>query len=479
MNTLSYLLGVLYFIKVLIRWRSPTLGQRWNAGESIGGWRDFSGRIIPFFLGSGSVFLLVLGLIHCLNYRAEFDATTLTFNYREGIVPWLPHSYEASLSWAVFYRNLALCLGFWATRDWLLGISQRDLRRFDLLVSKDALPGKTDAYLTQRVQLLLVTLLVSGSVLAFVGILQRLDESQRLLWIYEPKFNKESLSNFGSFAYRGNAATYFNLIIPLGVALCAALLRNVGAERSDSRFGSNRMMLCLPLMVILLVAPFQNSSRVGAGVFVLEMLACLFVWIRTIGLNRSKLLSFGVLTGLITLVLILVGDTGLIDRLRLFLEHGLEGPNHGRLEIYRHFGEMYRDLPFWGFGPGTFSTVYVNYRLTRLVHWGSSNTVNWSAWAHCDPFEMLLTYGWVGTVVILGMLLALLGMGLFSRGGKQAKGFQYMLVIAVFGFCLHSVVDFPFHVYSLNHQFLVVAAILTVLPLIERSLGRGSDGGLD
>ncbi len=69
---------------------------------------------------------------------------------------------------------------------------------------------------------------MNGGVLAIEGIVQRLADSPRLLFLVKPQIHQLAESQFGPFAYRANAAAYFNLLWPVCLGFWLMISREGG-----------------------------------------------------------------------------------------------------------------------------------------------------------------------------------------------------------------------------------------------------------
>ena len=100
-------------------------------------------------------------------------------------------------------------------------------------------------------------LCLSGALLAVEGIAQRLSGTNKLLWLMETRINREASSQFGPYAYRANAAQYFNLVWPVCLGFWWTLHRSGG-------FKKWRHHLLIPCGMVMAAAPVISTSRGGA-----------------------------------------------------------------------------------------------------------------------------------------------------------------------------------------------------------------------
>jgi len=126
----------------------------------------------------------------------------------------------------------------------------------------------------------------------------------------------------------------------------------------------------------------------------------------------------------------------------------------GRTEIYELGRRIAADYPWFGSGPGTFSSMYEVYRQTRL-------TRPW--YVHNDWLETRITFGRIGALLVF-CALALAVLRPLLRGGHRVSAVFLGLVWAGLGGCLvHARFDYPFQVHSILFAFLVAAAATSIV----------------
>lgn len=446
MNIGGYLLGALLVTKWVARWRTEQRPARWD--DDAGGSR-WPVRVLV------ALTLLILSQCFISAWNARIDQRFSADNrdiYYLDCIKWLPHSYDQSATWFSFWSYLALACTFWAARDWLLGKTAAERREEAGEDSEGLLPAGAawNARLPGRLRRLLWVFCVNGTLLGIEGILQRLEGSGKLLFLVRPHINQQALGQFGPYAYRSNAAQYFNLVWPLGLGLWWALrTRARVAVRKVARVGSGAHVM-LPLMVVLMAAcPIISTSRGGAAIAVLTLIAALLVLIiANRGSNwRSHLtifLVFATVTGLAGYL----GWSQLEARLNVKGEDVLSG----RGFIYANARQMVKDFPVFGAGPGSFPMVYELYRTTPEQ--------KWEAYLHDDWLQTRVEWGWVGFGLILSALLLVLSGSLRLRSGTMPPVLTVMIWLALGGCLAHAVYDFPLQVYSILFVFLLECAIL-------------------
>ncbi|MDA7511390.1 O-antigen ligase family protein, partial [Verrucomicrobia bacterium] len=406
-----------------------------------------------------SIAILIYMFIHWLNARASFDEFSLTFDYYSSFVEWLPHSYDREKSWTLLVKYSSLVSFFWGLFVWF---PERESRGRRTRNSKEGMKQHIDRsgeLVPKRVSMLLTLIVVNAAVIALVGIVQRLDGNGTLLWIYTAEFvNKKS--HFGPFAYRGNAAVFFNLIWPLAIYLFLLIRKKSSLERLNERIGSGPDTILIPVIILLSIIPLILGSRAGLIVAIILMVPCLRALLSDM---VSKLASIGL--GVLVIVVLIGGGISLgadrtVSRLRdTIWGENVETRSLHRLDTYKTTLLFARDHWLWGTGPGSFTGMY--YVTRGLRDWKVDNTEMsvWDAWVHSDPLEILATFGVVGATLHVIQAGLICGLFFYGRNGASCPVDRTVIYACLGGFILHSCVDFPFQIYSLQFMFVVVVAI--------------------
>ncbi len=441
MNVLGWVLGLLLLVKRGIRWQSGFEPPRWNDGP---------GRRWPVRLLAGLT-LLLLGyvLVSALNPRGRIEFTggadDIHIEPLEAIEG-LPQTWDRQTTLSAFWNYLAMAMAFWSARDWVLGLSRKERRMPDL-------ERRTTGSPPQRLRVLAWILVVSAATLSLVGTLQRLDGTPKLLFLFETRRSPDA--TFGPYPYRGNAVDYLNLAWPIGLALWWALRRRwLRVSGHASRPGDGVHVLLLPLVGVIAFGIIVSASRGGFLTLLALMPVCATILWGTGRLGLSTLMG-------VCLALLVAAGVGwglggevLIQRLKSAQTDELSN----RLTIYRNGERMVSEFAPFGSGAGTFEKLYPMYR--------ESPTEAWEAYAHNDYLETRITFGWVGSVLIL---LTLVTVPLCSRWGSGipvGRTFVLLWMAALGGMLLHARFDMTFQVYSLHFLFLIACAVLSCLSTV-------------
>lgn len=452
MNFAGYALGGLLLIKLFIRKGKKYPALRWDHFSSRSGIlsrrRHPATRLLMRTLAGLTLAVLAFILISALNAAAHYDPNTQTFQYRHYLA-WLPHSFDVDRTWFHFWMYLGLAAAFWALVDWLPGMTSAEERAVQ--AGGDNGAGKSVPLLPARLRTLLWLLCVNGAVLGVEAIVQRASGSNKLLFLVVPHVHKEGESQFGPYAYRSNAAQYFDLLWPLCLGFWWTLQRTGGLRGKAQHW----LLLCAAIMA---ACPIISTSRGGAlvSVGILTLALGYFVATELFGFGgRSGGGSFRWgMAGMLALFAAVTLSLGWYfgwDLLQPRMEKIGQGYDN-REEMYAAAQPMAKDYPLFGTGPGTFATVFQLYRFSDETYWPEQ--------LHNDWLETRITFGWLGFLLLLAAL-ACVGLRWFVPGGiRGSRGFVVLAWLGLVGCLIFAMFDFPFQIHSTLLLFLVICAIL-------------------
>ncbi len=472
MNGVGLALGLLWLVKVALRSAKRQAPSEPAPSLSRLAPCDLRERRFTRLLAAGTICILLWCLVSAWNARAIYQPDQWNFLYRPAI-SWLPHSYDQDSSWAAFWKYLALAGLFWALRDWLLTLSPQEQelqttgqkseagnQRPDESRRSSRVSGSTG--LPIRLRRLFWVLTANGTVLAIQGLMQRVEGGNRLLWLVEPHIGKTADFQFGPYAYRSNAAQYFNLLWPAVLGFWWAGVSSLRRLRAAARSArQNRLAVLLPCAMIMAICPLVSSSRGGAIVLVGSLIMAGGILLQA-QWRKSWQTKAGLLLGLAGVVGggALLGWQTLAPRMEM-LHQGYEG----REGLYVAGRYMAQDNARFGTGPGTFETMYQLYRR------GGMGDEDWLAQMHNDWLETLITFGRVGVAPIFLTLLLVLTHWFWGAGIYGNKNFVMLLWVALGGCLIHAAFDFPLQVHSVLTLFLVLCAVLSCLTRRESRVG--------
>lgn len=430
----GYTLGLLLVLKWVARRREEYEPDRWVEHSGIGAWGV---RIMAGL----TVLVLALVLISALNARAEVVITKIgpQLNYLEREpVSWLPTSYDGPRTMRAFWRYLALALTFWAARDWVLTKTRRE--RYD---------AEEAVFPPARVRQFLWTLSISSAVLALVSIAQRLDGTDKLLWLIKPVIRNPQNFSWGPYAYRTNGAQYFNLVWPITLGFWWALRDRARKTRKGAaKLGNDAHIILLPCTLLMASCPLISTSRGGALVMLALVGGTLLILATAQGAAHrvGRLAAAGLFLGVLALGWF-AGGTALRERFSTVFEDRLSK----RLDLYEAAGRMVADAGPFGTGPESFTGLYSLYR--------TNPEDEWHAFAHNDWLETRITFGWVGLSLVVALLVLLVAHWSTGQGLEAPREFNLLFGLSLVGLLAHARFDFPFQMFSLLFLFLVLGAV--------------------
>lgn len=446
MNYAAGLLGALLLVKLFIRKIKKYSAPRWDAAGPADKVNSHSARVatatavLAWLTGA----LLLFCLVSALNAAASYDPEKHFFTYRPHL-GWLPHSLDANRTWFYFWTYLGHAAAFWSVRDWLLGRTEAEEKMLRQQTASAA------PVLPARLRQLLGLLVVSGTALGLEAIVQRAAGSSKLLFLVQPEVNPAGDTQFGPYAYRSNAAQYFNLLWPVCLGAWW-LLRREGWWKTNFLLAAAAVMAACPVI---------STSRAGA-LTAAGMLALAAVFFLGTEIRRFRQRGGGAARparNLVPTILFLATTLGLgwyfgWSKLAPRLEQFSEGLA-SREQIYADARPMAADYPVFGTGPGTFGTVFQLYRISNATYWPEQ--------LHNDWLETRITFGWTG------FLLALAALGCVAAAGSRApRRFALMAGLALAGCLVQARYDFPLQIHSVLFLFLLISAMLLALGAMAR-----------
>jgi hypothetical protein len=444
MNGVGLALGLLWLIK---------LGLHCAQRNAPSGMRPAPGvrreRRFTWLLAAGTLFILLYCLISAWNARSIYHPDQWSFEYRHAVL-WLPHSYDQASSWAAFWKYLALAGLFWALRDWLLTMSPKEAADLE---AKTFSNHGSSARLPVRLRRLFWVLAVNGTVLAAQGLMQRVEGGNKLLWLIVPRYEQDPTGQFGPYAYRSNAAQYFNLLWPAVLGFWWASVRSLRRRQAaENSARHSRVAVLLPCVLIMAICPLVSSSRGGAIVLAgnLIMAGGILLLAQWRSHWTTKALMLLLLAGVVAGGALLGWKT-LAPRMEMIQEGYQE-----REGLYLAGRYMAQDNAWFGTGPETFSTMYQLYRRAGPPD-------EWLAQMHNDWLETRITFGWLGATPIFLTLLLVLSRWFWGGGIYGNKYFVMLLWVSLGGCLVHACFDFPLQIHSVLTLFLVLGAVLSCL----------------
>ena len=437
LNAVGYCLGALLIAKLLVGRINVRPRRSLESGAHAGSVLMPDTNLIEHrilcTLGTVSILLPTYCFVAAVNARATVEPRSGTLIYHDCIV-WLPHSLNAGATWDVFWRLIALICCFWSIRDYLKHGGRAN-----------------NAVIPPRLADLLWLLILSGGLMAIVGVLQREVHTPKLLFLRLPEVNREAFTQFGPFAYRANAGQYFNLLWPVCLAFVCWW-----SARSHVRI--TRLTAAFVCVAALAVVPLISGARGAAIIDLASLLILAPVLLASVSKGTHHQTINGrpglAMTAAFTGVIVLGGlwsAPQFWSRWREWRSAWAE-----RAQLCDQTRVIARDYPLFGTGPGTFESVYGLYR--------ESSQTYWPAQLHNDWLETRVTFGIAGSALFavgLGcVLVRCYGLGV---GHPLLPG----IWVALAGCLIQARWDFPMQVYSIAWLFVFWIAVLFAIRAVK------------
>jgi len=299
---------------------------------------------------------------------------------------------------------------------------------------------------------------LNGFGIVILGLAQRFTHAPAIYWnIYEntgPTF-------FAVYRYHANAGAFINLVSPLLVALAALSVLQ--------RWGQAERVLWITGALFSCAAAFINASRVANFIaLLLILLGVVWILLRSLRSRKSTVSWRGLVillcaVGLVLGLLILSFGTEMaLMRWKAF--QGISWDQDRMLTYKIIIDHLIPRSGLFGVGPGNFEGAFA------AVVQASDLPVRgrWDM-AHNDYLQSLSEWGWVGfvcwTVIIGGGFLKALRITGIRDSSWESKALGMAGSLALGGVLLHSLVDFPLQITSIELCMLVVCGLFYGQPI--------------
>ena len=283
-------------------------------------------------------------------------------------------------------------------------------------------------------------MVVFGACYAFFALVQELTANGKIFWLHSPEFHG---SIYGSYVNHDHYAGLMEMLVPLPFVLSMGH-RLRGGKRALVAF-------CAVLMAGTI---FLSGSRGGMLAFVLEMV--LFAAL-ALGKKRSPRIAVGsmAMCVLVLAFLVFLGKGQVLGRL------GDLSPGT-RLDMTKDSLRMFSQRPIWGWGLGTFPTVYPSFR--------SFYTNLFVNEAHNDYAQLLVETGLLGFALMLWFVVSLYRYGLPTSRRWEFKwdgAVSLAALLGCTGILFHGFVDFNLQIPANAAMFYMFCGLAASGPLAE------------
>jgi len=299
------------------------------------------------------------------------------------------------------------------------------------------------------------TIAIAGCSVILYGLILKGMGPDSIFAMYQEKSKAIVPTFFGPYRYHANAGAYLNLVWPVLFALFIRSWRN----RNDHI--ERAVWLCA--LVMGLAACFVNTSKAAAFITALMLVVAIFSFATFFRGNVTRSRPAArvlIVTFVLGFVAILIYG-GITNHLQgrwnqMFTPDGA-GDFHGRFVVEGVCLRMIPEGGWFGFGPGTFSKVFPFHTLDL-----GNQIMGFWVYAHEDYLQTVVEYGYAGTaiwsVLFFGSIIKAIFRSLQSSLRTNDRVIYRTTALALSGVALHSLVDFPLQIASIQLYVMVFFA---------------------
>lgn len=374
---------------------------------------------IPMVLLIVATAILGLGWLMALNPSAIYDTEFEIFAPMRKSLAFAPSSVDGAVSVAWMVRASALTGS-------VLFVADLSLRRL-------------------WVRRIWITVGLAGGSIALLGLLQRATGAVLPFWEYR---TSESSTFFATYYYHANAGAFLNLVLAPTMGLALRAFSKPGRQ-------AIQRAIWFTATLLILIAIVVNTSRVAQLLGLLALVALSF------GPARRSLYGAvkehpGAVAVIFVIALALLFGAGQANIAGTPLQRWSRAieqiPKDSRWEAYDVAVRVLPDAGGLGFGPGTFESIFPDYEQL----YGVAEPGHWE-FLHQDYLQIVLEWGWAGAPGWAVIFLGGIGVGWLSltrlRRIEPASPLCRVLplvLIALATVAVHSLVDFPLQIASLQ-----------------------------
>jgi O-antigen ligase len=297
-----------------------------------------------------------------------------------------------------------------------------------------------------------LVMIAFGALYSFFALAQELTSNGKIFWVIRPQFGG---SIYGSYVNHNHYAGLMEMLAPFPLVVSMGHLFR-GGKRAIIAFSA----------ILLASTIFLSSSRGGMLAFVVEIVVFAAV---TLVQRKNPRVAVGLIAVcvLVLAFLIFLGKGQVLGRL------GDLGPGI-RLNMTKDCLRMFFHRPLWGWGLGTFPTVYPSYR--------SFYTNLFVNEAHNDYAQLLVETGLLGFGLMLWFIVRLYQHGLPTSRRWELRwdgAVSLAALLGCTGILFHSFVDFNLQIPANAAVFYVLCALaaspLAKVPKSGRARAPGDE----
>ncbi len=294
------------------------------------------------------------------------------------------------------------------------------------------------------------TLLILGTTLSLVGILQYFGLLAHPWWL--------SYKLSATYVNKNHFAGYINMIIPFAIT------------RIYFNRDAGKRMLVVYSLVVMFVAMVFTFSRGG---WISLLLSSTFLCLTLFEPKKKKLKWAAASFFLVPIAFLLFADVGVRNIENISKPEGSYAYKRQgeinlpvRRRIYRSTVSMIEDHWVLGCGPGSFATVFPRYRVAGLDF-----RVDY---AHSDYLQIVAELGIAALPLLFMIAWSTMKAGWIKAGSavsQTEKGTTLAAMAGIIAISTHSALDFNMHIPANAFLFMVLLALASAKPVTKKNKG--------
>ena len=204
------------------------------------------------------------------------------------------------------------------------------------------------------------------------------------------------------------------------------------------------------MAVTALILTLSRGAWLAIATALVFMAICLF---KDRYFYRKRLL-IGICGTALSVILIILSTTAVVERITTTAEQDAESNTYGRIQGWKGSIEMIRDYPLTGTGPGTYAYAFTQYQPPGL---GTHRTM-----AHNDYLHFISETGLAAVFLILFFTVVLYTKGYrkLKNPSRLVRGTALGALAGITAIVVHSFFDFNLHIPANIIVFTVLVGIM-------------------
>lgn len=301
----------------------------------------------------------------------------------------------------------------------------------------------------------LATAAFAAVVFALTGLVMKLEllfgDGRMIRWWWDLESPQSYRTVFAGYRYHGNAATFLTIGLCLNIGFVFETFKT--ADLRTRRLASLGASILLGSLIV-------NTSRAG---WVLAFIVLLIFAVRLARQLWNERERGGALPRGIVIVAVIAAVVGVFFFSSLHSDDGFRQERIAKIGKSLSeriqgalFLEMWKDTPFFGFGPGAFAAVFPKYQLLHPGHLSMDWFLNE---AHQDYVQFL--FDWGIPAFLCWMMIFVRPLISTALNRLQTDPHRFSCEVGVLAVLIHAMGDFPLQVTSLLFYFGLMLAYLS------------------